>query len=485
MARLRCAWLTAAAMVGMLAPSVASTADLLKLKDGSVFSGTLVKREGGTVWFRHTKFGKIDDYVYFEHDISEVQVIEVAPRSPQKSDRPAEESPAAPAEKPAAPRPAEPQVRAAVEEVVAELPADVERVREQWRRLAPYLSMKNELSLVEVTPATVKEAFDRVRTYADEKFNAHADLERVGPPLMKFLIGSEARVIPCFRADVGLHDVFTDPEGCLAAAFLELASRQMESQVLFLWQREYDQIAADGYERMLPLVRALAARPDGGGGAIEVSSGGGGLQLVNGLGKRLTDATVIARFQTLDGREQMHYFFVPEWEMGAAFDPRASADWYGVGLRGTTSGSVQVYAREVSTPHTTFELPDNIGWTVGNSLRRLTVESPALAIKGLNRARQLAPPDDQALRKQIVQLLDQAKDNRIAAIERLQAQIDRLNKALDAPERPQIPPGRREARGAAPWSADANAREFREARRKYIKQQIDKLRAQVRELRGG
>ncbi len=310
---------------------------------------------------------------------------------------------------------------------VAAVPtADVARVRAQWNRLAPYLSMHEEIALERLTPESVARAFERIGELASEKFDAHADLQSVGPPLMRYLQGCEARVIPTLRVE--WESVDTD--NVLGAVAVELLARMWENQVLLAWQSEYDDRLREHYAKMLPLARALGGprRPGKEVVAFECGESRRDLTVVNRTGKALHNATVSASFRAFGGKASPHFYFIPEWGANESYRMRLSNDWQPVGAGYTMGAIIEVLADEVSTGATDFVLPENAERGPEmflNQIRPRVKSQPAYAIAQLTRFKKLLDLHS-PLRKEADDLQRAARVELNQVVEGIDAQVRKI-----------------------------------------------------------
>jgi len=345
---------------------------------------------------------------------------------------------------------------------------DQSRVREEWSKLAPYLSMNNELTLVDVNLTSIAGAFQRVAQLADLTFDSHPDLAKVGPPYIRYLIASESRVVPAIRARLTPQDALENPEEALGAVFIELFSRAMEDRLLRSWQIECDLNARSAYQALLPMVRSLAAQPQPAqkSGCTVASNGGYGLVARNDSDLLLTNVTIIIDLKTLDGRSAWHFFYLASWEPQGEVQLRPAGDWMDVGLQCTTGGTVEMLADQRSYARATFEIPEHVPRTVRSLLAWLAPRDGYLALKGLNAAKPRARGDLE-LNKQIEDLRKIAQESRRQEMDSLRERISRLELSLKAP------PPSRFGRGAklSPEESLAN--------RKRVNDQIAPLRQRL------
>lgn len=355
------------------------------------------------------------------------------------------------------------------------------RVLEQWAVLAPLISMRNELTLIELDAAAVAAAFARVAQYAGMEFDAHPLLHEVGPPMVDYLIASESRVIPILRADVTPADAIADPEAAMGAVFMELMSRSMENAVLRAWQLEYDQRGRAAYRRLMPLARALAAAPSAGSAAaVEVLCGDRPLSVRNASERDLTNVTLAVELAALDGRTSPHYFYLPRWHAGEEYMLRPAVDWLDVGLWATTSCTLEVLSDQLSTPPRDVALTGNVRHAVERLLAPQVRKAPGRAIRGLAAARKLAGSDRELIAR-INLLREEAKDHRDRLVERLEKQLEQDQKHLAA-----LKSGRSGGGGprpGGPRGGQQGRNDLDKRARQMLEERIERIKAQLRELR--
>ncbi len=388
----------------VLSASAIAVEDTLELKDGRVLSGKVLQQRDGLVWFEHLEHSIPRTDTFLDADIVRI-VID-----------PVQEVPTA---APAAAEPVEVvrKIDVADEPAPLVIPADdVAMVRRDFFSLAPFLSMDHQVELEILNAARTAEKVLRIHTYATWKFDTHPLLSRVGRAHMRYLVESEARIIPVFRAEE------LDPEAML----MELFSRIGENQVVRIWQREMESKCRAAYHELLPLAAALAAAPDADDyERFQLTDKRGKLSLVNRSGTELTNATLAVTFISPSNQRDTAYYFVPTWPAGTSYWLRPPLDWNVQNGPIPMRLSVRVLSDQWSTTRADVDLPDNGRRAINHELDRIELLSsryPNQAVVLLKGLKDHLPADS-SLHKRYRTLHQQARIS-------LNQEIKSLNETL-------------------------------------------------------
>jgi hypothetical protein len=305
---------------------------------------------------------------------------------------------------------------------------DLNRVKMDFQRLVPYLSMDGDITLELLDATKVAKKLGRVHEYVKLDFGSHPLLAKVGRSHMEYLIQSESRIIPVFRAqDFELESIFG-----------ELFSRAIENQVLRNWQLESDAKCEAGYSTVMPVARLLAAKPDQNAAAkIVANYGDGSLSVSHEFDKDLSNATLSVQLETIVGPTCPAYFFVPEWRARSPYQLRLPARWRGIGADATVKMTLEVLSDQRSTEQFIIELPKNRVPAAERALRdvaTLAKGAPADVIAGTRFLSTLEDkiPDTDDMRQSVKGLRKELGDAASNWIPPLQQQIKSTQQQLAA-----------------------------------------------------
>ncbi len=440
--------------IALVAP-IGTAEDTLELSDGRVLSGTFIQQRDGLVWFEYRVHGLLQTHTFRE---STVVRIDIDPASTLDSKKP--EGDTERSEDSTTPEKVVTDTQTAdVETDQLVIPREnIQRVRDDFVSLAPFLSMDQQITMEILNAIKVAEKVVRIHSYASASFDSHPILASVGTAHMKYLIESESRVTLVYRAE----------EVDLESLFLEAFSRLAENEAIRIWQAELEYKCYIGYRRIIPVAAALAASPDREDlGRLQIEDHRGQLSLVNHSDVELTNTTLVVTFKSPTNQQETVFYFVPSWPAGANYELRTPLGWSNRGGPMPMRLSARVLSDQWSTTTTGFELPDGGQRAVKNEfyrIERLISSSPGNAVALLQKLKGQLP----AIKEFQTNYRDLYRQARI----RLNGQIDALNESL-----------KRQRAKLRDLQKQARSRKASDSTKEYARRKIKSLEANIRQTK--
>ena len=281
---------------------------------------------------------------------------------------------------------------------------DLRLVRSEFQILAPYLSMDAEFTMELLDSKAVGKKLARIGDYASTGFKSHPLLVQVGNDHMRYLVESEARIIPIIRAQ----------EFEPGPLFVELLSRYMEHKALKTWQIDSDKKCGIGYSTIMPVARLLAAKPARDMPSnVTAAYGNGSLSLVQNIGRDISNVTIRVRLISITGRLCEAFYFTPTWKKNASYLVRIPTIWEDIGANGTIELMVEVLSDEHSTDEFQLELSKNRDYAAKKAISDISLrsrDSPAAAMDWLKSLSTNVSKNDEVM-KQVVELRKHIRRN--------------------------------------------------------------------------
>ncbi|MGP1345922.1 MAG: hypothetical protein ACTS3F_04535 [Phycisphaerales bacterium] len=336
-------------------------------------------------------------------------------------------------------------------------------VRAQAHDLARFLSLRNSATIGVSRPSDVGRVLSdwtNDRVLNEQLFGSNDSLTAAYREVRSFLVQTRQSVLPEFeRLELPAPPaelVVQSPEVVIGYAFLSAMVEIRKREVLRSWQHEYDARCRDAYGRIIPILRVNALGDDWSDQSVRIrhwfadDAGGVFLEALNESGKTLTNVTLHAQLQTLDGQSSDHYYFIDRW-VGAEdgsdshrYSLRLAADWWQVGAAGTTSAIVSVYSDEIKVAGLRCAIDDNIPFAADMLLDEIeaqigTGRQPKLAINRLARMRSHLGdyPDRRERVRELDARADEVLESKVAPLDKKIDELSRRIAELSIPnERP-------------------------------------------------
>lgn len=240
--------------------------------------------------------------------------------------------------------------------------------------------------------ADVLEEWTTDRQDGQEPFDANPRVQAAYRGLRAFLVGSRSRILPLLKDwKLGIDPLeFRDsPELMLGALFAEAMLEAAKDSAISGWYREYDVECRKAYSMIFPILRraSRATRANDNSVIAQCSFARDRwvyLELLNHSHQTLTNVSIHAQMETIDGRSSDHYYFFAKWrpmedddregkknvptldenlqaqEFAGRVPLRLAADWWPVRAEGTTCIRLEFISDEIKGNMTRFPLNDNI-----------------------------------------------------------------------------------------------------------------------------
>jgi len=238
-------------------------------------------------------------------------------------------------------------------------PTNQAKIRQDFVKLAPYLSMDGEIWLEMLDAPKVAGKVARIHEYAKHSFDSHPILSRVGQAHMAYLIEQETRVVPAFRAqNLNGEEIF-----------MELFSRVLENEALRRWQLESDQKHRSRYAEVMPIVEMLSAKPESSDKAkIEISTSS--VTLSHQWPQSLVNVTLVVKFVNWAGESTRGYYFLSRWDASTPYKLRLPSDVSQFGRQGVVEVHLDLYSETFSTAGLREISNGNLQYAVDSAVQR-------------------------------------------------------------------------------------------------------------------
>lgn len=331
----------------------------------------------------------------------------------------------------------------------------------EFVEFAPLASMDTEIELVDVDASLIVHKLKTAAQLASKSFGSDPKLSRVATEHIKYLIESEARIIPTLRAN----------ELDAGQLLLELFSRAVEGEALRAWQLELDQRCRRSYEQLLPLVKQFSG-PKREAKSDEFTCRYGANSMTLDADSPLTNCTIVATFVSVSKEAAKGYFFAPTLSKAKQVTLRVPSDFL-MGPSGVVSLKLDVYSDQATIEGIEFDLTENAKRSYQAAIQQLQLLSSNDPIRALRHLEKLEANDlASQYVSEIKSIRDTAKDATKQRALSIQSIIAREKQALAQMRRP----------GRISKEQKARLNQLIEAKEAEVKSLSDELK-QLRSIR--
>lgn len=345
--------------------------------------------------------------------------------------------------------------------------------REQVLKLAPIVSMRNELTLGPSAPSRAADVLaqwikERDEAGAKEAAGVDETVRTAQRDMRSFFAGpatgrAEAaiRTMDGVKAAALIAGAADEPELGIAAAIATMYAEAAKNDAVASWWASYDQRARLNARRILPVIRATALGKATSDDSIVIrhtllrDPDTVALQAVNNSHRPLKNVAMYVVLESIDGQTSEHFYFRPTWEREDGkpardvYTLRLASDWGHIGAGGTVAAKVSVFSDEIIAENVRCAIDDNIPLAADQYLDRAEKQANAKAklkplYETLDRVRPklIAYPDRVARLDGVRGVAKSAFDARMKALDseivrahgevgRIQDLIDNANKRTD------------------------------------------------------
>jgi len=366
------------------------------------------------------------------------------------------------------------------EELALQLAED----RREFLAIAPYISMRGPLTLEDTDKSLIIRGFENIDDLKQHRFSRQP-LASVGRTLFDELDQYRKSVVPHLETPQFVKDAAVNAAAdgellpLVVVGAAELWSDWMQDVTLRSRQLERDQRCREDYRRLMPLVANLAGNTSPRTDLIKAEATAEGwrcvrVRMFHRAEGSLTNVTLAVNLLSIDGREMMHYYFLPKWEYGEEFTLRPAVDWVDVGGARTIGGRVELFADQLRSQRLPFVLGNNVRTNTDELIRVMRsglAKKPDEVARRLDKVCDLIRGNESVVpeHNRIGEVLQEARRQVASRIDALRDEITKLQKELDELKKTSK---QREKRG---WSTQKE-------RIKRVEERIDAAKDEIKSL---